>query len=101
MWTLAVVDWNTLLQQDPGLPIMVLFSLMAIVAVAAIVAPQWRRVRLGEADARLKRQLIEQGYSADDIKTILDSRLAYLDEGKKSTNRKRRFAPALSDPIQE
>ncbi len=83
MWTLAELDWNSLLQQGPGLPFMVVFSLMAIVAVAAIVAPQWRRVRLAEADARLKRQMIEQGYSADDIKTILDSRSAYLDEGKK------------------
>ena len=84
MRTLAVVDWNSLLQQGPGLPIMVVFALMATVAVAAIVAPQWRRVRLAEADARLKRQMIEQGYSAEEIKTILDCRSAYQDEGNKT-----------------
>ncbi len=99
MGTLAKVDWNSLLQQGPGLPIMVVFTLMAIVAVAAIFAPQWRRVRLGEADARLKRQMIERGYSAEEIKTILDSRSAFQDEGK--TTRERRFAPARSDPILE
>ena len=31
MWTLAKVDWNSLLQQGPGLPIMVVFTLMAFV----------------------------------------------------------------------
>ena len=66
------------------MPIMVLFSLMAIVAVAAIVAPQLRRVLLAEADAGLKRKMIEQGYSADDIKTILDCHSAHSDEGKKT-----------------
>ncbi len=84
MWTLAELNWNSLLQQDPGLPFMVVFSLMAIVAVAAIVAPQWRRVRLAEADARLKRQMIEQGYSAEEIKTILNCHSAHFDEGNKT-----------------
>ena len=81
MWTLAKVDWNSLLQQGPGLPIMVVFSLMAIVAVAAIIAPQWRRVRLGEADARLKQQMLKGGYSVEDIKTILECRSAFQHEG--------------------
>ena len=101
MWTLAEVDWNSLLQQGPGLPIMVVFSLMATVAVVVIVAPQWRRVRLGEADARLKRQMIEQGYSAEEIKRILDCHSVHVDEADKTHEPRAGFAPVGSDPIQE
>ncbi len=50
-----------------------------VVAVTAIVARQWRRVRVAEAVAGLRAQMIERGYSADEIEKALH---AGLEPGK-------------------
>src|SRR6266568_1328172 len=45
--------------------------LMLVFAIG--VVPQWRRVRLLEAEMKLKQELIAAGHSADDIVRIVQS----------------------------
>jgi hypothetical protein len=50
---------------------MVFFAISGAVAIISIVANQWRRVRLGEYDAHLKRTMLERGMSGDEIERVL------------------------------
>src|SRR5579859_3474855 len=45
--------------------------LMLVFAVGVI--PQWRKVRLLEAEMKLKQELVTAGHSADDIVRIIQS----------------------------
>jgi SOS response regulatory protein OraA/RecX len=66
MYELAGIDWNRILE-----PPVVMFIVAAIIAVAAIVAPQWRRSVKASEDARLKEQMIQRGFSADEIERVI------------------------------
>jgi len=44
-----------------------------MLVVAGLVVPQWRKVRLLEAEMKLKQELIAAGHSADDIVRIVQS----------------------------
>jgi hypothetical protein len=43
----------------------------AVVALTAIVAHQWRSVRLSEVEASLKQDMLNRGLSADEIERVL------------------------------
>lgn len=47
---------------------------MATVSIVGIVAAQWRRVRIGEAESAVKLRMVEKGYSADQIERVLQAR---------------------------
>ena len=61
-------NWGQLL--DPGT---LVFVMGGVVAVSAIVFPQWRRVRHTEAATRLKHKMIDRGFSADEIERVLNA----------------------------
>ena len=42
----------------------------AIIALAAIIAPQWRKVVQSRNETRLKERMIERGFSADEIERV-------------------------------
>ena len=42
-----------------------------LIAVTAIVASQWRRVRVAEMDATLKAQMLDKGMSAAEIEQVM------------------------------
>jgi hypothetical protein len=42
-----------------------------LVAIVAIVAGQWRRVRIAEMEAALKQQMLDKGMSAADIEKVM------------------------------
>lgn len=63
---MAVFDWSRLLR----MPTLV-FVVGGVIAVFAIVLPQWRRVREVEAASRLKQKMIDRGFSADEIERVL------------------------------
>ena len=83
MDTLAVIDWNDILS-GPSPVLIVMLSLMAFVLVVGIIATQWRRTRIAEADAGLKLRMVDQGFSADDIERVLQTKL----EGKQRHGRR-------------
>lgn len=65
---IAVFHWSQLLK----MPTLV-FIVGGVIALFAIVLPQWRRVREVEASSRLKQKMIDRGYSADEIERVLNA----------------------------
>jgi hypothetical protein len=44
-----------------------------LIAIVAIIAGNWQKVRRAEIAAVLKQEMLNRGLSADDIRTILDA----------------------------
>src|SRR5262245_5981784 len=42
-----------------------------LIAIFAVVAVQWRRVRIAEIEGSLKQQMLEKGMSAAEIETVM------------------------------
>jgi hypothetical protein len=42
-----------------------------LVAIIAVVAMQWRRVRIAEIEASLKQQMLDKGMTAAEIETVM------------------------------
>lgn len=66
---LARVNVDQLLS-GPVVPLTLFLTFGSVVCVISIVARQWRRVRLGEAEVSLKGRMVERGYSADEIERV-------------------------------
>lgn len=66
MCELASFDWSGLLE-----PPAVVFVTGLIIAVVAIVGNQWRKIHQVTVEGRLKRQMIERGYSAEEIERAI------------------------------
>jgi hypothetical protein len=66
MHDLAGIDWNRMLD-----PPVIVFIVGAIIVVAAIVAPQWRQAAKASEDARLKEQMIQRGFSVEEIERVI------------------------------
>ena len=67
---LAAIDWQPLLEGGDGPPLLVFFA-MGIVVIAVVVAVQWRKVRIGDAEVSLKMRMIERGYSPEQVVQVL------------------------------
>jgi hypothetical protein len=94
---LAGVDLNlTRLLTNEMFAVILFWCVVGVVAVTAIIARQWRRVRVAEAVAALKAQMIDKGYSADEIEKALH---AGLEPGKRDRRHRsaRRQACGSSD----
>lgn len=88
------IDWNSLLHQDPGLPFLVVFGIAGIVATTAIVAVQWRKAQQVTGEARLKELMIQRGFNAEEIKSVINAGL-----GQKRTCQ-RQGRRAYPDPVE-
>lgn len=66
---LARVNVDQLLS-GPIVPLTLLLTFGSVICLVSIVARQWRRVRLGEAEVSLKGRMVERGYSADEIERV-------------------------------
>lgn len=74
---LAEIDWNALFA-DPGVVAAVAaWLIVGSVVLGVFIAIQWRKVRQAECDARLKEQMIERGFSADEIVRVVDAGAAH------------------------
>lgn len=69
---LAEIDWNTLLADRELVLICAVWVILAIVVLAAIVAVQWRKAYQTKCEALLKQQMLERGFTADDIAKVID-----------------------------
>jgi hypothetical protein len=71
---LVVFDWITSFPEAVRLPVF-LFAVLGgggtIISVTAILAVQWRRVRLAELEAGLKQDMLQRGLSAYEIATVI------------------------------
>ncbi len=86
---LAKVDWNSLLHQDPGLAFLVVFGLAALVGLTAIIAVQWRKAHQANNEACLKAKMIDHGFTADEIKSVLNAGVGH--ERAQRAHRQREF----------
>ena len=66
------IDWDRFMNGDV-FPVRVVWTVIAIMIVIWVVAVQWRRVRIAEADVGLKLKMLERGYSADEIARVLEA----------------------------
>ena len=62
---LGMYIWSNLLA-GPVIPL----TFCSIVCLTFIIAPQWRRVRIAEAEAALKSKMIDKGYSAVEMERV-------------------------------
>lgn len=71
---LAEVDWNSVVTEDPiALIVCALWLVIGLLVLAGFVAVQWRKVRIAQENAGLKRQMIEQGFTPDDIVRVIQA----------------------------
>ncbi len=71
MWTLVAqegIDWNQLLDM-PG----ILFVVGGAIAIVAIVSTQLRGYVESKQLNRLKANMVERGFTADEIARVIDS----------------------------
>lgn len=58
----------------PGiLAIVLIFGGGVSIAIIATLAENWRKVRVAEQNAVLKQNMIERGFSADEIVRVIDA----------------------------
>jgi hypothetical protein len=70
---LADIDWNTLLQARDTLVFLVIPATLVVIILGVVIAVQWRKVQQAKYDAELKLRMIEHGFTADQIKTVLST----------------------------
>ena len=73
---LAEVDWNSLLQQSDTFPMLLGFGTTAIVILGVTIAIQWRKVHQAKYEAHLKAQMVERGFSAEEIVSVISTGVA-------------------------
>ena len=76
------IDWNKLLQGPDTLPVLAIVGTICLLGLTAIIAVQWRKAQQTVSEARLKRLMVERGYTAEEITTILASSLTHDGHGK-------------------
>lgn len=64
----AGIDWNGLLEPPNGILV-----ICGAVCIIALIAPQWRRIRQHADDVRLKEQMVQRGFTADEIEQVLNA----------------------------
>ena len=68
------IDWDRFVNNDV-FPVVIIWVAVAIMIVIWVLAVQWRRVRIAEAEVGLKLKMLERGYSADEIAKVLQAGL--------------------------
>lgn len=56
-----------------AIPCFSVFGLLFLWGMSATLSSQWRRAKASEQDAVLKRDMIERGFSADEIVRVLQA----------------------------
>ena len=53
---------------------LIVFGSITLICVVPSIAHYWWKVRKAEAEAVVKREMIQRGYTAEEIRLVLDSR---------------------------
>ena len=72
----AEIDWNQLLDQPDALPMIIMPLMTLIIVLGVTFAIQWRKVQVAKYDAQIKQQMIDQGFSADDILKVCSRKVS-------------------------
>ena len=73
---LAEVDWNSLLRDEEVIATVIVFlGIVGLIVLAAIIAPQWRKAHQTKVETLLKEQMIERGFTAEEITGVLNAGL--------------------------
>ncbi len=79
---LAEIEWNSLLA-DPGLVVVfAVWAIVGLVVLGAIIAIQWRKVQQAKNEAGLKERMIERGFTADEIVSVINAGVSHDGVGK-------------------
>ncbi|HUU84902.1 MAG TPA: hypothetical protein VM243_15490 [Phycisphaerae bacterium] len=71
---LAEIDWNSVLVNEPAVLIVcALWVVVGLIVLAAIIAVQWRKVQIAKENAALKQQMIERGFTAEQIVNVIQA----------------------------
>jgi len=70
---LADIDWNALLQAPDTLITLVMPLTFVLIILGVTIAIQWRKVQQAKYDAELKLHMIEHGFTAEEIKTVIST----------------------------
>jgi hypothetical protein len=62
-------DWNTYVREG-DFALLVMCIIVAVVVVTALALWHWSKVRIAEAELRLKERMVERGFSADEIERV-------------------------------
>ena len=60
-----------------------------LVALGGIIGPQWRKVHRNSEAARLIRQMVDRGFSADEIERVLNAGMSEDDRSRSRRDWKR------------
>ncbi len=71
----AGIDWNALLSKPDMLPLLIVTGFAGIIGLVAIIVPQWRKAKQAGDEARLKERMIERGFTADEIVSVINAGL--------------------------
>ncbi len=66
------IDWNALLRSDT-IPVVLCSFMCGALGVTTVIAMQWRRVRISEAEAALKLRMVERGFSTEEIERVVQA----------------------------
>ncbi len=72
---LAEIDWNALLQAPDTLITLVMPVMTVLIILGVVIAIQWRKAQQAKYDAELKLRMIERGFTAEEIKTVISASL--------------------------
>ncbi len=70
---LAEMDWNTLLGDRDLLVVVAVWFVVGVVVLGSIIAIEWRKVQQTRREADLTEQMIERGFTADEIVNVLNA----------------------------
>lgn len=69
MLALNGFDWNEFVQGGDFAPLVVCI-VMTIMVVTALALWHWSKVRIAEAELRLKERMVERGFSPEEIERV-------------------------------
>jgi hypothetical protein len=79
---LAEIDWNTLLQAPDTLLFLVIPATLVVIILGVVTAIQWRKVQQAKYDAELKLRMVERGFTAEEIKTVISTGTGRIPRGR-------------------
>jgi hypothetical protein len=69
MLALSGFDWNTYVREGDFAGLVVCI-IMAIIVITALALWHWSKVRIAEAELRLKERMVDRGFSPEEIERV-------------------------------
>ena len=73
MVELAAVNWDALFS-PATFPILAVFGFVTVISVVGCIAGAWQANKKHQREVLLKRDLVDRGYSVDEIERVLKAK---------------------------